>query len=53
MEISLSRRDGHYIRKGEGAGRHEVDKVVADEDDVKLNMSDIVVWIDPLDATQE
>ena len=30
----------------------EVDEVIPDEDDERIDINDIDIWIDPLDATQ-
>ena len=42
-------------RSGIKAARYfdtEVDEVIPDEDDDRIDINDIDVWIDPLDATQ-
>ena len=31
---------------------NEVDEVIPDEDDERIDINDIDIWIDPLDATQ-
>ena len=51
--VSIRRGDGHSHNTSEGGARPELPEGVPEEGDLKVNMSDVVVWLDPLDATQE
>ena len=53
LTVSMRSSDGHSHNLSKGGARPELPVGVPEEGDLKVNMSDVVVWFDPLDATQE